>query len=89
MPYPLPLGVISISNCQKSVEGKSPLFPLLPGFPLSDKIATKCAKLFKGILDIKIWIISKLVDRIFYENLPRARKESQIAPQASAGYCFP
>jgi hypothetical protein len=36
----------------------------------------------------KIWIISKLVDRIFYESLARARKERQIAPQASAGYCF-
>jgi len=31
-------------------------------------------------------IISKFVDRIFYESLPRARKESQIAQQASAGY---
>ena len=31
------------------------------------------------------WIISKLVDRIFYGGLSRARKERQIAPQASAG----
>ena len=38
---------------------------------------------------IKIfWTISRLVDRIFYESLTRARKERQIAPQASAGYCF-
>jgi hypothetical protein len=36
----------------------------------------------------KMWIISKLVDRIFYESLAWARKERQIAPQASAGYCF-
>ncbi|KPK85034.1 MAG: hypothetical protein AMJ94_19465 [Deltaproteobacteria bacterium SM23_61] len=37
------------------------------------------------------WIIFKFVDRIFHENqnLPRARKERQIAPQASAGVCFP
>jgi hypothetical protein len=33
-----------------------------------------------------MWIISKLVDRIFYEGLTRARKERRIAPQASAGY---
>jgi len=32
------------------------------------------------------WFISKLVDQIFDESLPRARKERQIAPQASAGY---
>jgi len=32
------------------------------------------------------WIISKLVGQIFNESLPRARKERQIAPQASAGY---
>jgi hypothetical protein len=31
-------------------------------------------------------IISKLVNRIFYEGLTRARKERRIAPQASAGY---
>ncbi|MDO9210593.1 MAG: hypothetical protein Q7V48_07580, partial [Deltaproteobacteria bacterium] len=31
------------------------------------------------------WIISKLVDRIFNENLPRSRKERQLTPQASAG----
>jgi hypothetical protein len=37
----------------------------------------------------KKWIISKLVDRIFYEGLTRARKERQIAPQASAGYPLP
>ena len=29
--------------------------------------------------------ISKFVGRIFHESLPRARKESQIAQQASAG----
>jgi hypothetical protein len=34
----------------------------------------------------KDWFISKLVDQIFNESLPRARKERQIAPQASAGY---
>jgi len=34
----------------------------------------------------KFRFISKLVDQIFNENLPRARKERQIAPQASAGY---
>ena len=33
----------------------------------------------------KNWIISKFVDRIFHQSLPRARKESQIAQQASAG----
>jgi hypothetical protein len=31
----------------------------------------------------------KLVDRIFYRGLTRARKERQIAPQASAGYPLP
>ena len=30
--------------------------------------------------------ISKLVDQVFKESLARARKERQIAPQASAGY---
>jgi len=30
--------------------------------------------------------MSKLVDLIFYEGSTRARKERQIAPQASAGY---
>jgi hypothetical protein len=30
--------------------------------------------------------ISKLVGQIFNESLPGARKERQIAPQASAGY---
>jgi hypothetical protein len=35
-----------------------------------------------------MWFISKFVDRIFHESLPRARKESQIAQQASAGYPF-
>jgi len=34
---------------------------------------------------ILFWFISKLVDQIFNESLPRARKERQIAPQASAG----
>jgi hypothetical protein len=34
----------------------------------------------------KIWFISKFVGQIFDESLPRARKERQIAPQASAGY---
>jgi hypothetical protein len=33
-----------------------------------------------------IGFISKLVDHIFNETLPRSRKERQIAPQASAGY---
>jgi hypothetical protein len=37
---------------------------------------------------LKYWFISKFVDRIFHESLPRARKESQIAQQASAGYFF-
>jgi hypothetical protein len=37
----------------------------------------------------KIRIISQFVDQIFYESLTRARKERQIAAQASAGYCFP
>jgi hypothetical protein len=32
------------------------------------------------------WFISKLVGQIFSQSLPRARKERQIAPQASAGY---
>jgi hypothetical protein len=32
--------------------------------------------------------ISKLVDHIPEESLARARKERQIAPQASAGYSF-
>jgi hypothetical protein len=31
-------------------------------------------------------LISKLVDQILGENLPRARKERQIAQQASAGH---
>jgi hypothetical protein len=31
-------------------------------------------------------IISQFVDQIFTESLARARKERQIAPQASAGY---
>jgi hypothetical protein len=35
---------------------------------------------------IQTRIISKLVDQISSEGLPRARKERQIAPQASAGY---
>jgi hypothetical protein len=30
--------------------------------------------------------ISKLVGQIFAESLPKAQKERQIAPQASAGY---
>jgi hypothetical protein len=34
----------------------------------------------------KSWIISKFVNQIFNESLARARKERQIAPQASAGY---
>jgi len=34
-------------------------------------------------------IIPNLVDRIFYGGLTRARKESQIAPQALAGYPLP
>jgi hypothetical protein len=32
------------------------------------------------------WVISQLVDLIFFEGLTRARKKRQIAPQASAGY---
>jgi len=32
------------------------------------------------------WIISKLLELIFYEGPTRARKERQLAPQASAGY---
>jgi len=39
--------------------------------------------------DPKEWFISKLVDQTFNESLPRARKERQIAPQASAGYPLP
>jgi hypothetical protein len=35
--------------------------------------------------DKKERFISKFVGRIFQESLPRARKESQIAQQASAG----
>ena len=38
---------------------------------------------------ILIRIISRIVDRIFYESPARARKERQHAPQVSAGYCFP
>jgi hypothetical protein len=38
---------------------------------------------------LEIWIISQFVDQIFCQSLTRARKERQIAPQASAGYCFP
>jgi hypothetical protein len=42
------------------------------------------------MIDFKyLWIISQFVDQIFCESLTRARKERQIAPQASAGYCFP
>jgi len=33
------------------------------------------------------WIIPKSIDRLFYGNLSRARKESWIGPQASAGIC--
>jgi hypothetical protein len=36
-------------------------------------------------MNSKFWLISKFVDRIFHERLPRAREESQIAQQASAG----
>jgi hypothetical protein len=32
------------------------------------------------------WLISKLVGQIIDGRLPKARKERQIAPQASAGY---
>jgi hypothetical protein len=58
------------------------------------KVLSPCSALIldEGVAftrPLKKWIISKLVDRIFYESLPRARKESQIAPQASAGYGFP
>jgi hypothetical protein len=38
------------------------------------------------IYNKNLWFIPKLVDQIFNESLPRARKERQIAPQASAGY---
>jgi len=42
---------------------------------------------FIAFLAIKNFrFISKLVGQIFDESLPRARKERQIAPQASAGY---
>jgi|GEM_PF-2747347 len=34
----------------------------------------------------RLFNASVLVDQIFKESLPRARKERQIAPQASAGY---
>jgi hypothetical protein len=45
---------------------------------------------FAGVtLQETFYEIIKFVDRKFYENLSRARKESQIAPQASAGYGFP
>jgi len=33
-----------------------------------------------------LWFISKLIGQISAESLPRARKERQLAPQASAGY---
>jgi len=36
-----------------------------------------------------LWFIPKLVDQIFNESWPRARKERHIAPQASAGYPLP
>jgi hypothetical protein len=32
-----------------------------------------------------VWFISNLVAENFYKSLPRARKERQIAPQASGG----
>jgi hypothetical protein len=35
---------------------------------------------------MNFWFTYKLVDRIFNERLPRARKERKIAPHASAGY---
>jgi hypothetical protein len=42
----------------------------------------------RGLLfpDYRKRIISKFVDQIFHESLPRARKERQLAQQASAGY---
>jgi hypothetical protein len=40
-------------------------------------------------IGFSIWIIFQFVDQIFCESLTRARKERQIAPQASAGYCSP
>jgi hypothetical protein len=39
-----------------------------------------------GELLLNFCFISKLVGQIFNESLPRARKERQIALQASAGY---
>jgi hypothetical protein len=36
----------------------------------------------------KIRFISKFVDQIFHQSLPRGRRERQIAPQASAGYAL-
>jgi hypothetical protein len=60
-----------------SVRNDNPFkpFPIGVGFRIAD-------------IGYFIRIISKLVDRIFYESLARARKERQIAPQASAGYFF-
>ena len=31
-------------------------------------------------------VLLQIIGQTFYENLPKARKERQIAPQASAGY---
>jgi len=39
-----------------------------------------------NFLSFYFWIISKFVDHILHESFPRARKERQLAPQASAGY---
>ena len=64
-------------------------FLIIPIQPIFRKENEGVPRSQDGVAGWKIWIISKLVDRIFYESLPRARKESQIAPQASAGYCFP
>jgi hypothetical protein len=41
---------------------------------------------FPACLKKKIRVISKLIDRIFFESLARPRKGRQIAPQASAGH---
>jgi hypothetical protein len=45
-------------------------------------------KVYHKIKYFEIRIISKMLDRIFYEGLARPRKARQIAPQASAGYCL-
>jgi hypothetical protein len=51
-------------------------------------LLSKAGKYARRKQQEKNWIISQFVDQIFCESLTRARKERQIAPQASAGYCF-